>query len=235
MNLFLVRTEGLGLEEWLSLEEGLLRGENQNFCLWNQGTPLSLVLGRSLSVRDWINLEKLKHHPIPVFRRLSSGGAVVVDENTIFVSFIFSKREFSSCPSTVFQWTEDLYKKSWSIASFALQERDYTIQDQKCGGNAAYFIKDRFLQHTSFLWDYSKENMSYLLPPPKSPMYRKNRLHSDFLCRMEPFLKDKNGCFQSFEKELSRRFDVQNISLESAKESFSKKAYRKALFRESGF
>jgi lipoate-protein ligase A len=49
---------------------------------------------------------------------------------------------------------------------------DYVFNNHKFGGNAQSIIKDRFLHHTSFLWDYQDPRMALLKLPRKAPTYR---------------------------------------------------------------
>ena len=49
---------------------------------------------------------------------------------------------------------------------------DYCFGDVKFGGNAQAITKQRFLHHTSLLWDYKKERMKLLKHPAKIPDYR---------------------------------------------------------------
>jgi lipoate-protein ligase A len=50
--------------------------------------------------------------------------------------------------------------------------KDYAFGDRKFGGNAQSITKNRWIHHTSFLWDYEVKNMSYLKLPAKAPKYR---------------------------------------------------------------
>jgi lipoate-protein ligase A len=50
--------------------------------------------------------------------------------------------------------------------------KDYAFADRKFGGNAQSITKNRWIHHTSFLWDYEVKNMSYLKLPAKAPKYR---------------------------------------------------------------
>ena len=43
-----------------------------------------------------------------------------------------------------------------------MRENDYLFGFHKIGGNAQSIIKDRWVHHTSFLWDYKPERMRYL-------------------------------------------------------------------------
>ena len=49
---------------------------------------------------------------------------------------------------------------------------DYVFGDRKFGGNAQSITKNRWIHHTSFLWDYEVSNMAYLKHPARAPEYR---------------------------------------------------------------
>lgn len=66
-------------------------------------------------------------------------------------------------------------------AEFTLLENDFTFGGQKIAGNAQAISAKRWLQHTSFLWDYQKERMQLLQEPAKRPKYRGERKHGSFL------------------------------------------------------
>ena len=53
---------------------------------------------------------------------------------------------------------------------------DYTYGEQKFGGNAQAITKQRWLHHTSFLWDFDDSNMALLQHPSRVPKYRLVRL-----------------------------------------------------------
>lgn len=151
---------------------------------------------------------------IPVIRRFSGGGTVIVDEETLFVTFLFSKGSLDvpPFPEAIMRWTSDIYASAWQIPGFALRENDYVIHAKKCGGNAQYIKKDRWLHHTSFLWNFQTENMKYLLLPSKRPKYREDRGHEEFLCRLKeesPYtLQD---CIVSLKQELVKRFYIETL------------------------
>ena len=80
---------------------------------------------------------------------------------------------------------------------FRLRENDYVIGDLKMGGNAQSIVKDGWLHHTSFLWDYELSNMQYLKLPKKRPDYRGERSHRDFLFRLKSIYGDSSDDFIS--------------------------------------
>ncbi|MDN3505517.1 MAG: lipoate--protein ligase family protein [Rhabdochlamydiaceae bacterium] len=125
---------------------------------------------------------------IPLIKRYSGGGTVVVDNNTLFMSFIFNSEvhPFEPFPNPILHWSEQLY--SQALPGLKLRENDYVIGDHKIGGNAQYIKKGRWVHHTTFLWDYNPDLMNLLLLPEKRPQYRKERSHDQFITKLKPHL-----------------------------------------------
>jgi len=192
----------------LQLEEALLRADAQNWCLINEGTSPAIVLGISGKVELLLNQELLKKNPIPVIRRFSGGGTVVVDESTCFVTFICNSQELQvpAYPDKIYQWTEKIYQALFCDLPFRLIENDYALGNKKFGGNAQYLRKERWLHHTSLLWDFDPQRMEYLLFPPKTPQYRKERGHGEFLCRLKDHHLDKAELLGNLVSVLEQRF-----------------------------
>lgn len=203
--------------EQLQLEEALLRTDNRNVCIINKGSRRTIVMGLSGEPEKLLHLASVTKDQIPVVKRFSGGGTVIVDEETLFISFLFNHNalDLAPFPEPLLRWSAELYQKSWKIPKFSLQAQDYTIGEKKCGGNAQYLQKDRWLHHTSFLWDYQEENMDYLLIPPKRPAYRQDREHKEFLCRLKEFASSPDALVQGLKAELVKRFYIQELSLEN--------------------
>ena len=203
----LIHTKNLSIETQLKLEKHLLKNQDKNYCLINEGCNDAIVLGISNNKKEHVDLVKAKKNNIKIIRRFSGGGSVFVDKNSFFITFIFSKKELNfSFPEQIFKWTEAFYKEVFVLDSFALKENDFVISDKKCGGNAQYITKHRWLFHTSFLWDFSKKNMDYLLLPKKAPSYRNERDHGDFLCVLKDFFVSKKLLSYSLKEQLAKGF-----------------------------
>lgn len=198
----------------LQLEEALLRADTQNYCIVNYGSPRAIVMGISGNPQSLINVETVRNDDIPVYQRFSGGGTVIVDEKTLFVTFIFSKGtvDTPAFPEPILRWAADFYASAWGIPDFRLRENDFAIGDLKCGGNAQYIKKERWLHHTSFLWDYSSENMRYLLMPEKRPKYRQDRSHDEFLCRLKEHASPED-LIQKIQLELAKRFTIEEFDI----------------------
>jgi len=108
------------------------------------------------------------------------------------------------------------------IPDFALLETDYVLGDKKIGGNAQTIIKDGWLHHTSFLWDYVDEHMGYLTLPEKQPDYRGDRTHDDFLVKLSKHYGRIGGGKRTFFKEIKNaaatKFELEEYTLQDALE-----------------
>lgn len=203
--------------EQLQIEEALLRLDDQNYCIINEGSPPAIVMGISGQLEELVNMERHGQNPIPIIKRFSGGGTVVVNHETLFVSFLFQKEahDFAPYPEPIMRWTEGLYKEAFAIEGFALRENDYVIGEKKVGGNAQYLRKNRWLHHTTFLWDYQPELMDLLLHPKKTPTYREGRSHEAFITKLSEHLESKEAFLKGVKKALSHHFSYEEISLES--------------------
>lgn len=215
MTIHILHLKHFPILEQLKIEEALLRTDDRNFCLINEGSPPAIVMGISGKAEELISLERLSKNPIPVIKRFSGGGTVAVDENTLFISFICRKDfvDFDPYPESIMRWTETIYRRALNHPDFCLRENDYVIGEKKFGGNAQYLQKSSWLHHSTLLWDFKEEMMDLLQHPKKTPPYRKGRSHSDFLTKLSDHLPDKAHFIQEFKKSLSSAFATEEISL----------------------
>lgn len=111
-------------------------------------------------------------------------------------------------------------KKNNANLQFALRENDYVLGDWKMAGNAQSIVKEGWLHHTSFLWDYDEENMEYLTMPSRRPDYRGQRNHDDFLIKLQPVLHPlkPRDFLASLQRACQNEFQVQAVTLRDAME-----------------
>ncbi|MDP1834305.1 MAG: lipoate--protein ligase family protein [Chlamydiales bacterium] len=210
----LLRLENFPIWEQLKLEEALVRTDKRNWCIINSGSPQAIVMGISGKPEQLIDLNRLSRYPVPVIKRFSGGGTVVVDQDTLFVSFICQHGTVPvhPYPQDIMRWTSQFYRPL--LEGFDLRENDYVLGNTKFGGNAQYLRKDCWLHHSTLLWDYQAANMEYLTLPSRRPNYRQSRPHSDFLCKLKDYLPCRHDFLKSFCLQLSIHFDVVPIELE---------------------
>lgn len=198
--LYLIETAACNIYDQLVLEEQLLRGDDRNICLINYGSTPAIVMGISGEIEEDATLPQIK--------RFSGGGTVVVDENTIFITFIFNKLDIDVAaePKAIMQWTASLYQDVFP--GFGLRDNDYVFGEKKFAGNAQYIKKDRWLHHSTFLWDYKEEYMQMLRMPRRTPSYRQGRSHQDFVTTLKGRFESPKSIGSLIKSRLMRDFTL---------------------------
>jgi lipoate-protein ligase A len=211
-----IELEGISILQQLRWEEALLRADHRNWFLYNQGSPLAVVLGISCKVQEFVCAERMKEDPIPLIRRFSGGGSVVVNPDTLFSTFICQEEALAipPFPKSLMEWSANIYRPLFPPSLFDLQENDYIVGNRKWGGNAQLITKKRWIHHSSLLWDYHSEQMNYLLMPSKTPVYRQGRKHADFLCRLREFYPDRHLFYTNLREQLNLQFTCIEASVQ---------------------
>ena len=190
--------------------------------------------------KNLLNLDAVRKDGIAIIKRFSGGGTVVLDHNSIWTTFIGRKQDFTHVepfPRPIMVWSANeifgpsfakLKKQASSscygcshfkIPDFRLLEHDYTLGKRKMGGNAQSIVKDGWLHHTSFLWDYEPRNMEYLTLPAKRPDYREDRLHNDFLVKLADVYPPEmklGDFFAALKCANEEKFDLYDVTLDDA-------------------
>uniref|UniRef100_M4BIS4 BPL/LPL catalytic domain-containing protein n=1 Tax=Hyaloperonospora arabidopsidis (strain Emoy2) TaxID=559515 RepID=M4BIS4_HYAAE len=215
------------IQKQLQIEEALFRAESQrNWFIYNdKHAPATIVMGISGKPEQLLHLDAVKRDGIPVLKRFSGGGTVIVDHNTVFTTFICRHEDFPHVkpfPPDIMAWSHDFFSPFFARVcrddlKFSLRENDYAFNDRKFGGNAQSLSRGRWLHHTSFLWDFDPKNMEYLTHPARQPKYRQQRSHLDFLCPLKDALKTEcanRDRFQSdLHAELVHNFEIEDMEL----------------------
>ncbi len=221
--------KSLPIFKQLQIEEALLRLDDRNWCIINENADPAIVMGIAGKPNELLELDAVKLANIPVIKRYSGGGTVVVDKDTVFVSLLCKAalHLVKPFPEPIMKWSESLYKSVICHPEFSLVENDYVIGNLKCGGNAQYITKSKWVHHTTFLWDYQEESMSLLKLPQKRPTYRQNRQHADFLARLKDHLPCKDAFIQNIKAEIDSRYGLAQVD-PSLVQSVIRKEHRKS-------
>lgn len=219
MKVNLLKLQNTPIFTQLQIEEALLRAGTDNYCLINEGSTEAIVMGISGKPEQLVHPDFFSSN-IPLIKRFSGGGTVFVDANTYFITLIFNNQNLPQYPREILKWTETLLKPVFSPLDFQLKENDYTLGDHKFGGNAQAICKDRWLHHSSLLWDYDPLKMNLLLMPHKRPAYRNDRPHQDFLCTLKPHFS-KEEITKRLISRLAAQFTLKEISLDDIAHTLS--------------
>lgn len=234
------------IQEQLRIEEALFRVESKrNWFIYNdEHSPATIVMGISGKPDKLLHQDAVKRDGIPVLKRFSGGGTVIVDHNTVFTTFICKQEDFPQVkpyPREIMAWSRDFFSPFFSRLcnddlKFDLREDDYVFNDRKFGGNAQSLSKGRWLHHTSFLWDFDPRNMEYLTNPARQPEYRQQRSHLDFLCPLKDVLKKDAANRETFEHELRAELDhnfvVEDVDLDDIKPILEQEHRKSTRFLE---
>ncbi|CAI5527895.1 unnamed protein product [Closterium sp. Naga37s-1] len=174
-----VRADGMDVEAQLRLEEKLLRSDptNSNWFVFNADVAApTIVMGISGKPHELLHTEAVLEARVPVVRRFSGGGTVVLDSGSVLTSLICRRDAVPNLPlypRPIMEWTEGLLQPAMAnVPGFALRDNDYVVGDLKVGGNAQSITGSAWLHHTSFLWDFCSHRMALLQQPSRAPEYR---------------------------------------------------------------
>lgn len=217
-----INIKGIPILEQLHLEELLLRHTKDNWFIISNGHSIpTIVLGLSGKVKELVDVDRVCKDKIPLVRRFTGGGTVIIDHSTVFATFIMNAKDVPCAPypRDIMKWSEThvygsvfkdcrVNRTSNHCQTFSLREHDYVFDDMKFGGNAQSITKDRWIHHTSFLWDYNPENMRYLKMPSKKPDYRGDRDHTAFLTKLKHYIDTQEDFYNKVISTLSESFVI---------------------------
>lgn len=215
--------------EQLALEEALFRTSADNWCLINSGSPPAIVLGLSQKKEEMVDQENASKQHIPLIRRFSGGGTVLIDEDTLFFTLIFNHKDaiYPIYPQNIHQWVHTCLLAAFLPYNLLLREHDFALHDKKIGGTAQSISKNRLVHHTSFLWSWKAERLALLRHPLNEPLYRAKRTHEHFMGRLSDHFHSLDQLQQQVIHCLEQQYAIHRISRETASE-FLTLPHRKA-------
>jgi lipoate-protein ligase A len=220
-----LRMRGVPIFQQLRVEELLLRNDPRpsNWFIINHGVPKpTIVLGLGGKVDELVDTNMTVRDGVELIRRYSGGGTVILDKDTYLTSVIMNAKD-ADCkpyPREMMAWSDEqifgaVFDKISETENFSLRENDYVIGNRKIGGNAQSITKDRWVHHTSFLWDFRPSNMQYLLMPKKRPEYRQDRDHNDFLVPLCTYFNNVDELEDRILMRISEQYDVEHVDYEN--------------------
>jgi lipoate---protein ligase len=166
-------------------------GRGQGVLRFWEPADYALVMGASCRLADDVRVDLCRADGVPILRRTSGGGTVVVGPGTLNVSVILPE---SAAPGLSAVDKAHRYVLEWFVQSIRRAGRPVTLEgrgdlvlgDRKCGGSAQRRLKHWFIVHCSILYDFPIERIDrYLTIPRRQPEYRQGRAHHDFLSNLD--------------------------------------------------
>ncbi len=180
------------IENALALEEGLLaavdaRESPGTLFLWEWTTP-AVIVGRSNATAREVNLEACANDGVPILRRCSGGGAVVIGCGCLCYALILPVGPehraigISATTRAIMQRTAAGFRAAGhSVAVEGIS--DLAMEGRKFSGNSQRWMRTALLHHGTVLYDFDLSHIGrYLRFPSRQPDYRADRDHSAFVC-----------------------------------------------------
>ena len=152
---------------------------------------VAVILGKSNDSRTEVYTDRCEADNIPVIRRCSGGGAVIIGPGCLCYSLILPLC-FNDALATInganhwimTQMAEGL-SAFFEIPISVHGYTDLCFQGQKFSGNSQRRLKHALLFHGTLLYDFDLSLVSqYLAYPSRSPDYRQNRSHDQFITQL---------------------------------------------------
>lgn len=181
--------------EDLALDGAMLRladaGRSPPLVRFWEAREYAVVLGASRRLREDVLVDACRADGVPVLRRSSGGGSVVVGPGALNVTVILPEAAAPGLSAVdvaqryVLEWIAQLIRRDGPPVAVR-GHGDLTLGDRKCGGSAQRRLQRWFLVHCSILYQFAIERIiRYLAIPARQPAYRQGRAHQDFLINLE--------------------------------------------------
>jgi len=181
-------------EKNLAFDEGLLdrceKGQEDETLRFWEPSSYFVVLGYAKKADEEIHLENCHHAAIPILRRISGGGTVLLGPGCLNYSLVLriqenQLRNVTATNHWVMEKLRDALSPLVQTEIIIEGDTDLTLKNQKFSGNAQRRKRHFLLFHGTFLLEMDLPLISrYLLHPKKQPLYRKQRSHEEFLTNL---------------------------------------------------
>ncbi|MCS7020622.1 MAG: lipoate--protein ligase family protein [Gemmataceae bacterium] len=178
--------------ENLAWDEALLLHAEQSggpevLRLWESPEP-AVVLGAGGSVDQDVHLGHCQHDRVPVLRRASGGGTVLLGPGCLCFSLVLRYDRHPALSDIRASFSYVLQRIVDALAptvQLQLQESDLVWQDRKVSGNAQQRKRHFLLHHGTLLYAADVAAYArYLLEPARQPAYRRQRPHGQFVANL---------------------------------------------------
>ncbi len=176
-------------EENLALDTALFRAveggaQGGTLRLW-ESPALVVVLGRSSVISNEVEQAACAADGVPVLRRDSGGGAVLLGPGCMSYSLLLSLDRYPELRNVRLSYGLILGCLVRALAVPGLEIRglsDLAIGGRKVSGSAQRRGRQALLHHGTLLYEFEPRWVErYLKQPSRQPDYRSGRRHTDFL------------------------------------------------------
>ncbi|XMB86464.1 lipoate--protein ligase [Mycoplasmatota bacterium WC44] len=156
----------------LVLERYLVENfSEETFILWtcNHG----IYVGKNQNTFEEIDMEFVEKNNFEVFRRLSGGGTIFHDKNTVYYSFITKNK--NNVKDNFIHYNNIIvdFLNNVGVQASLSGRNDVLVDGKKISGSAEYYYKDVLVHHGSLLFDTDIPFLAKALTPNKKKFISK--------------------------------------------------------------
>ena len=144
----------------------------------------TVVVGQSTIIEAEVNTTACQSDGVPVLRRDSGGGAVLLGTGCLNYTLILNleRRPALRAVDGSHRLILDAVGLATGVAGITRTETDLTIGGRKCGGSSQRRCRRTILQHGTILYAFELSDIGrYLREPARRPSYRQQRTHAEFV------------------------------------------------------
>lgn len=182
------------MEAALATEEAVLAavdaGESPpTLLLWEWNSP-AVIVGRSNVVAREVNTDACERDNVPILRRCSGGGAVVLGRGCLCYALVLPVAPqhrvlgISAVTRAIMQQTASGFVTA-GLDVHVDGISDLVLGNRKFSGNSQRWQKHALLHHGTVLYNFDLAQVAkYLQFPSRQPDYRADRPHTDFVTNL---------------------------------------------------
>ncbi len=166
--------------------------DGERLLIWESAEP-AVVLPRNGEPALWACRPACAARGVPLLRRGSGGGAVVVGPGCLNFALVLSldRRPWLTDVERSYEWLLGRLAAVLAVDGIAVRSSDLAIRDRKFAGHAQRRVHRALLHHGVALYDFDLELIEALLPEPRRrPGWRGDRTHREFLANA-PLSRDE--------------------------------------------
>ena len=172
----------LALDEALLLEAEAERS-GEVLRIWEWPTPV-VVLGAGSRLTEDVNVAACEHDRVPILRRSSGGGTVLLGEGCLLYSLVlrYDRDPTLDDIRASYGFILDLILDALDMPGTRREGSDLALDNLKFSGTAQQRKRTHLLHHGTLLHSFDVyRTYRYLRPPRRQPDYRAGRTHEEFL------------------------------------------------------
>ena len=155
----------------------------ERLLVWESARP-AVILPRRGAPAAWAHVAACAARGIPLLRRGSGGGAVVVGPGCLNVALVLllDSRPWLADVGCSYERLLGRLAGVLAIDGIAVRATDLALRGRKFAGHAQRRVRGALLHHGVLLYDFDLDLIAGLLPePPRRPAWRGRRTHREFL------------------------------------------------------